>query len=216
MKKAIILGLSVLALSVSFSSCKKTSKRKVSKDWKVSKYEKTTSTVSENLDGESGTRTETGGNSSLTKSVKVNEWTWTIDKKGTWEENKNITYSYTNSGIQVVEEKTSKISGTWALLSKNKSGEFKKNERIAFTILKEDNHTKKTSTLNGNSTVEESSYTGSDTGYDVAMVYTVQESKGKSLILVDEEKESWSNNGDSGSSSGQWNAKEVITLEKKK
>ncbi len=216
MKKAIILGMSVLALSVSFSSCKKTSKRKVSKDWKVSKYENTTSTVSENIDGESGTRTENGGNTSVSKTVKVNEWTWTIDKKGTWSENKNVTYSYTSSGIQVVEEKTSKVSGTWAFLSKNKSGEFKKNERIAFTILKEEDHTKKTSTLNGNSTVEESSYTGNDTGYDVDVVYTVKESKGKSLVLVNEYKESWVDSGDSGSMNGSWDYKEVITFEKKK
>ncbi len=208
--------MSVLALSVSFSSCKKTSKRKISKDWKVSKYEITTPNVSENIDGESGTRVETGGNTSVSKSIKVNEWTWTIDKKGTWEENKNVTYSYTSSGIKVVEEKTYKVSGTWAFLSKNKSGDFKKNERIAFTVLKEDDHTKKTSTLNGNPTIEESSYSGEDTGYDVSFVYTVKESKGKSLVLVAEDKESWSNNGDSGSMSGQWNTKEVITLEKKK
>ncbi len=199
MKKHIIYGLSLIFLAVGMNSCGKTTKRKITNDWKIvsieeeqkatsvqadmENYWKTTmteSTVSNysiytimGVDGPYTYTSESAGE------VKENEFS--IKNDGTWQWTQELYYDE-NSGMGYPFTTTTKryLSGTWSFIGKTKGDDFKKNERVVFNIL-----LNKKSTLEKNQTTvltdysEETTYlTGEST-----MTFTVKESKKKELQL---------------------------------
>lgn len=157
MKKRTILAIGCSILLMGISSCMKTTKGKVSNEWKVTAY--TNSNSNYDSDGYSYSSTEKGGetsysrtevegNTTSTTTGSISEYTYTFNKDGTWSSKKeytvngNETESVTYLGTEydvpeitnthVVEEQ----SGIWHFLGKNKTGEFKKNEKMVLTILK--------------------------------------------------------------------------------
>ncbi len=196
MKKLIIVGFSAALLAGGFSSCAKTTKGKVSNEWSVTKWtSESTDTDSDgdktirstSIEGTSGTQTNTftsGGNSTTTtRTAAVNELSYTIEKDGTWSSVMDITWTSTFTGGSSSDATKTTSSGTWSFLSKNKSGEFKKNERLVFNTLSEASSTVSSTTFGGTTSSSNSSDSQTYAEGESAMIYLVVESKGKSLQL---------------------------------
>jgi hypothetical protein len=204
MKRVFILGLGVALVAGGMTSCRKTSKGKMSNEWTVSDYnsESTSTSVSGDvyktvqvMDGTSLVSTYTtspnGGSVSSSESrTRINSWTYTIDKDGTWNSLKNTTR--TNLSSNETDNTIKDYSGVWNFIGKSKTEEFKMNERVIFNIL--DLKITETYTV-GNSApiVSTDIYTLSNDD-DAYIIYTVVESKGKKLTL---ESENTSSNTDS-------------------
>ena len=210
MKKVIIVGFSAALLAGGFSSCAKTSKGKMSNEWTVSKMssestntdsdgDKTVTTTT--IDGDSGTKTTVttidGDSNTSTQTAAVTELSYTIEKDGTWKSVSDIAWTSTFDGGNTVTSTKSTTSGTWSFLSKNKSGDFKKNERVSFSTLSEESSSNSTTTVTfGGTTSTSTSESSSKSTYaegESAMTYVVVESKGKELQLKADMNGSWSN-----------------------
>ena len=201
MKKIVFSFLSI-ALLAGVSSCGKTTKGKMSNDWKVTSYEETATYVDADGDKNVNTisanestitstsvTTPSGGTSTTnTQTGTINEHTLTMKKDGTWIWIRNMSTSVGTSNNSIVTNNISETSGTWSFVGKSKDEDFKKNERILFNVLK----SKNTSTETLNQTTQISSYSNTNTyltGENV-MIYTVTESKKKELTLEIEENSS--------------------------
>lgn len=195
MKKVFICTLSVAFLTVGLSSCGKSSKGKMSNEWKVTEYNDTRTETQSNGDKTVTTTTMTettatmtevdtpnGGSSTTTTSTAtINANTMTIDKDGTWKATRDWTATQAlGGGITATTKVTESTSGTWAFVGKTKGDDFKKNERVIFNTLSESN-TQTTTIGSGSPTTTTSSDTYK-TGENV-MVYTVKESKKSELQL---------------------------------
>lgn len=207
MKKRIIYGLSLIFLSVGLNSCGKTTKRKITNDWKIVSLEDEEEKNSGNTyDSDSYSKTimteSTVSNYSTytymgpdsmetlieqsTGSVKANNLT--IKKDGTWEWDQELFYE--NPPDSNTQSRTVKknLSGTWSFVGKTKGNDFKKNERIIFNILQsKDVENYEWNSGGGNEVLEEHTYLTSEN----TMTFTVKESTKKELQL---EMESASNN----------------------
>jgi hypothetical protein len=136
----------------------KTTKGKVSNEWTVSGYESDYESTNTNqiidksstvLNGNSLNSTGTYPGFSSTVNYEtvstVNEWTYIIDKDGTW----NILKNTTKTGLDSTFNNISQVydtfsvsdnwinesSGVWMFLGKTKTENFKKNERVTFNTL---------------------------------------------------------------------------------
>lgn len=209
MKRLFILGFSAALLAGGVSSCKKTSKGKMSNEWKVSSMTTETTSVSANgnktvtsisLDGTTGTKkttfTVSGTDTETKKTAAVTEMTYTIEKDGTWKSVNDVTWTTTFTGGSSSDATKTTTSGTWSFLSKNKSGDFKKNERVVFNTLSEDATTVSSTTIGGSTSSAESSESETYAEGESAVTYVVVESKGKELQLKADMK------GTSSSTSG--------------
>jgi len=203
MKKLMVYGLSVMFIAGGVASCKK---GKVSNEWKISSW----SEVSTNTydDGEVNVNTTTadgttisstytstpsGGTATTTTSNgTVQKLTWTIAKDGTFTRELNYTFINTFTGGSATFASTTKVSGTWSLVGKNKADEFKKNERVMFTTLKSERS--ETSTVTGG-TPDVSTYSDTYASGENVEVYTIVTAKGKEMELK------WDGNQTSTSSS---------------
>lgn len=200
MKKLILSTLSIVLLAGIMTSCGKSTKGKLSNDWKVeslqlkaidtepngnqtvttTSYSGTTVTVrkEEIQNGNSTTTTQTG---TITNPV------FKIEKNGTWNLSRTLVFTQNpTQGLTTTITSTETDSGTWSFIGKNKEEDFKKNERVLFNTLAT---TRSTTTVN---TIGNSSTTSTDTGSstyklgDNVTIYTVMESKPKELELKSE------------------------------
>jgi hypothetical protein len=195
MKKISMYTLSVLFLAVGMASCTKSTKGKITNEWKVTSYDdvqtytningtKTTSTISMTetvITNTDVTEPTTGPSTTNTQSGTVNKNEFTIKKDGTWTWVIDAVYTTGNSlDNQILEQ-----SGTWSFVGKTKGDDFKKNERVLFNVL----NLKATETETVNQVVVDSSTdnvtyaTGNNT-----MIYTISESKKDKLELELESK----------------------------
>lgn len=197
MKRIAIYSLSVLLVAGAAMSCRKTSKGKMSNEWQLSEYsfnetqtdddgDVTTTTISSDGTSISRTTSTTSGGSTSSTTVQgvVNDYSYVIDKDGTWEETMDVTYTTTNSGATTVDNSVTITSGTWNFLGKIE--EFKKNERVVFNTLSE-SITSSSSTSFGGSTISSSSsesYTYANG--EESEIMLVVESKRKELQLMTE------------------------------
>lgn len=220
MKKVFYYTLSVAFLAVSITSCGKSTKGKLAGEWKVSEFSQTTTETEPNGDKtvdqvtQSGTTltttsTTTSGSSSVsdtqTSTVVTNDMT--IEKDGTWTWTQEFTSTETVFGQPVTYNNKTVQTGTWSFVKTNKTEEFKKNERILFNVLDEKNTS--VTTTGGNSTTSNNSstyLTGENT-----MLFTVVESKKKSLKLEAETAETWTSGNSTYSTTGTMS----VTLEAK-
>ena len=197
MKRIVIYSLSVLLVAGVAISCKKTSKGKMSNDWNLSEFSSTetetgndgdvyTETITS--DGTSITRTTSntsnGSTSSNTVQGVVNDYSYVINKDGTWEETMDVTFTSTNSGTTTTENSVMTSSGTWNFLGKIE--EFKKNERVVFNTLSETMSNTTSTTFGGSTLTSSSSETESFANGENSEVMLVVESKRKELQLKTE------------------------------
>jgi hypothetical protein len=209
MKRLFILGFSAALVAGGVSSCKKTSKGKMSNEWTVSSMksestgtdsdgDKTVTTIS--LEGTSGTKetvfTISGTSTTTKKSAVVTEMSYTIEKDGTWKSVNDVTWTTTFTGGSSSDATKTTTSGTWSFLSKNKSGDFKKNERVIFNTLAEESATVSSTTVGGSTNSSNSSDKETYAEGENIMTYLVVESKGKELQLKSD------SNGTSSATSG--------------
>jgi len=213
MKKLFIYGLSFAVVAGSVSSCKKSSKGKVSNDWSVTGYEFSekdagtnyTSNTTKTLSGSSlkitGSFTS-GGTTTPDEPItqSIQDWSYVINKDGTWSRTKNYTVvtekelvnaSFTTVKYNETEVHKTTEGGNWNFVGKNKTEEFKKNERIAFNTLSYEGSTATSNDYSGTTptvpTVSTVTVTDTWSGtIEVGTsleVYTIVESKKKSLTL---------------------------------
>ncbi|MGV3612537.1 MAG: hypothetical protein ACO1N0_16380 [Fluviicola sp.] len=145
MKKASIYILSTLFLAAGISACGKTTKGKMSNEWKVTSME--SKETYENSTGDKfvstfstteSTVTEVdedypafGAPSTETKTGVMNTNEFIINKDGTWSWLIDATYPTADGTHQEIVEET----GTWSFLDRTKGDDFKKNERVLFNVL---------------------------------------------------------------------------------
>lgn len=189
--KNTLLYSGVLAIILAgMTSCGKTTKRKLTNDWKVVSYfeeqefntsngDRSVSTISMTESTVSNTviyepSTGPGTTNSRTGEVKAHEFA--IKKDGTWDYLQET--NYPNNGYAFYSR--TKLSGTWSFLKKNKGDDFEKNERIQFNVLKSEELDKSyagTIVMSENTT--ESTFL---TGENV-LVYVVKTSKKDALEI---------------------------------
>lgn len=232
MKKVIIVGFSAALLAGGFSSCAKTSKGKMANEWTVSKMSTESTDVysdgdknesTETIDGSTGTmttiNTSTFGGvttiSTINKSAVVNELSYTIEKDGTWKSVSDMIWTETFEGGSEVDVDITTTSGTWSLIGSNKTGEFKKNERVIFSVLSVENSNKNTFTVGSSSSTSESSSKDTFAEGDVTMTYVVVESKGKELQLKSDVNDTFSDTSGGTTTSGTTTGMTSMTLVQK-
>lgn len=219
MKKLMVYGLSVMFIAGGVASCKK---GKVSNEWKISSWSEVSTNTQDNgdvevnnitSDGTTITQTQTStpsGGSATTTTLDgtVQKLTWTIAKDGTFTRELNVTFVTTFTGGSATVVSTTKDSGTWSLVGKNKADEFKKNERVMFTTLKTEGSQTQTVTIGGTAgTPDVSTYSDTYATGEQVEVYTIVTAKGKEMELV-WEGNSTSSNTSNGSTSTN---KDVVT-----
>jgi len=230
MKRLFILGFSAALLAGGVSSCKKTSRGKMSNEWTVSKMTSeyssvssggSTSTESMSIDGASGTSTDVsnwGGTSTTTnKTIAVKSYDYTINKDGSYTIKSEMVWTENaDGGVTYVDTQNNEVSGTWTFLGKNKTGEFKKNELVAFYATSAKSSVTSTVTANGTSTSSTSSSSNTYSGHDYATIYKVVESKSKELQLsLEYEDKSSDTDGNGDVSTSTYKSSESITLVQK-
>jgi hypothetical protein len=190
MKKIAVYTLSIAFIAAGMTSCAKSTKGKVTNDWKIVSYLKTDSFY--NAGGQSDTITTNMTETSLTQhsvitdngmaltydnTGTVNAHSLTIKKDGTWSRSQDLTFDFGNGNQQrtVIDQ-----SGTWTFVGKTKGDDFKKNERILLNVL-----TNKRTSNQINNQVVVAQNSNSDTyltGENV-WIYTIKESKRDELEL---------------------------------
>lgn len=153
MKKTLIL-LFVAALGAgTMSSCKKSSKGKMTGDWTVSSYTMSGTTVvagtggtttswSDVSDGTTVTSSYTDNSGVTTITTSTESSTYSILKDGTYSTTTTTVSTSTLDGLNssfvlvpmqdITTTNVSNASGTWSFVKKNKSADVKTNERVVF------------------------------------------------------------------------------------
>ena len=182
-------------------SCGKSTKGKLSNDWKVesltlkaidtesngnqtvttTSYSGTTVTVKEEEIENGNSTTTTTQIGTITNSI------FKIENNGTWNLSRTLVFTQNpTQGLTTTITSVETDSGTWSFIGKNKEEDFKKNERVLFNTMAT---TRNTTTVN---TIGNSSTTSTDTGSstyklgDNVTIYTVVASKPKALELKSE------------------------------
>ena len=182
-------------------SCGKSTKGKLSNDWKVesltlkaidtesngnqtvttTSYSGTTVTVKEE-------EIENGNSTTTTTQIgTITNPIFKIENNGTWNLSRTLVFTQNpTQGLTTTITSVETDSGTWSFIGKNKEEDFKKNERVLFNTMAT---TRNTTTVN---TIGNSSTTSTDTGSstyklgDNVTIYTVVASKPKALELKSE------------------------------
>jgi hypothetical protein len=220
MKKTTTYILAFTFVLATIVSCGKTSRGKISNEWKISSYEDKSSYTSGTLKidySEIGTdasfqRTTTQGSNSSIVEGKISTNDITINKDGTWSGASEMDYTVTNDGDFGATSTTKTIvkesrSGTWSFIGKNKTEEFKKNEKVIFNILSLDKTETAISVVSFPGTTETSSWTTTNSesltynSGQVNMIFHIDESSRKELKLSTDDKTTW-NNKETWSSGG--------------
>lgn len=208
MKKIIFSALSVALLAGGMASCGKSSKGKMSNDWKVTSYEQTETTVDEDGDKSvtttsanestvtmTTTDTPSGGSSNTsTQNGTMNDHQLSIKKDGTFTWTRDVSVSQNTGGNTITSKTTYEQTGTWSFVGKSKDEDFKKNERVLFNVLTESSTT--TQTLNQTTQISSNTYKETYLTGENVMIYTITESKGKELQLEEERSNSSTSNSE--------------------
>lgn len=219
MKRISVYTISAVLLAVSgITSCAKTTKGKMTNEWKITSFENTETyvnsmgskqtsiysmtdmvvtdkTILEPVAGSSSTSSETG---------TVNKHELTIKKDGTWSWTVDVSFV---DGNKTRNESVVR-SGTWSFIGKTEGDDFEKNERVLFNVLEMNGS--EIETTNQQVTYNDSSKETYSTGKNT-MVYTITESKNKKLEMELESKKVYSDDSNSTSLS----VSQKIVLEKK-
>lgn len=217
MRKFVSYALSTVFLAAGMAACAKSTKGKVTNEWKVVSYVRAESYSDPDLDysnsmttsltetsfTQQSTSTNGGLSVNSNNNGSVNAHEMIIKKDGTWSWKRDMTYDYGNgSGNNIVDEQT----GTWTFVGKTKGDDFKKNERMLFNILSE---TRTSSQINNQVVVNQFSSNETYLTGENVLIYTIKESKQKEMELE------WVNDlaitTDYGSSSGNVK-KESVTM----
>ena len=196
MKRLFILGFSAALLAGGISSCKKTSKGKMANEWNVTSLtseetsinasgDKTvsTTTMTDGKITDTDISTNTSGTVTTVRNGTVKEYSYTIEKDGTWKSTTDMTYTSSSSTGSSTATIVTNTSGSWSFLSKNKTGDFKKNERVVFNILKEDVKTNGSNTFSNVTTTYSNTDNNTYAEGENADIFLVVESKKKELKL---------------------------------
>lgn len=195
MKTTSIAILSSVFLAAGITSCAKSTKGKMINEWKATSYEsiekwegaagdKTTYTLS--MTANAVTETNTSVSPSITETTQVNTGVvnahdWTIKKDGTWSWTQDITIGEPGNGSNNILVQ----SGTWSFVGKTKGDDFKKNERVLFTVLTSDSKQVVTDNYVIMNTAEnQMTYAAGDK----TMIYTITESTKDKLEMELESK----------------------------
>ncbi len=181
MKKILLFAAAAVLISGTMVSCAKSTKGKMAGEWNLDSMSSTvtsisggnTSTSSTTISGSAITQTSTSGGSTTTTAGVLNTGTFTINKDGTWD--RVMSTTFTGTGYSSTQAITT--SGNWDFAKG--VGEFKKNERVIFSTLKE--NTNSTDIFGGITTTS----TSSDSYLDGenTEVFVITESKKKSLTM---------------------------------
>lgn len=196
-----LLGATVLSAGLMITSCGKTTKGKIDKDWKVTSYEETsvwinesaTQTETTQLDQSTVSKTyitSTEGQPTMTSTEggKVIQHAFTIHKDGTW--NLIREYYIENMSQDTIRRYTRyySASGSWNFLEKGKEDGYGKRERILFQTLQDKTSNVLTFIVEGQpdnvvtSDVTNNTY---ELG-DFSTIYVVEDSSRKKLSLTSE------------------------------
>ena len=217
MKKTLIL-LFVAALGAgTMSSCKKSNKGKLSGEWTVASISETNTNTSGNPSTTSTTTisstdgaaisivsSSTAANSTTTTmNGTVNTATWTIEKDGTWSMTMDVTFSGSETGYTWTHLKLKLLQELGLSLGKDKSADFKRNDRVIFNTLTSASDYTDSYTVTGGSAVTSTSSDSYSwaTGENQA-TYVITESKKKELTLTQEGSSTWSDTDAGGTTSG--------------
>lgn len=216
--------LSVILLAGVMTSCGKSTKGKLSNDWKVeslelkaintepngnqtittTSYSGTTVTVrkEEIQNGNSTTTTQTG---TITNPI------FKIEKNGTWSLSRTLVFTQNPSqGLTTAVTSTETDSGTWSFIGKNKEEDFKKNERVLFNTMATTRSTTTVNTIGNTSTTSTDTESSTYKLGDNVTIYTVLESKPKELEL--ELKSESGGSTTSGTSTSSFTTESTIKL----
>ena len=227
MKKTLIL-LFVAALGAgTMSSCKKSNTGKLSGEWTVASLSETNTNTSGNPSTTSTTTvsstdgaavsiesSSTAANSTTTTmNGTVNTGTWTIEKDGTWSMIMDVTFSGSETGYTWIQSERETTTGTWSFVGKDKSAEFKRNDRVIFNTLTSASDYSDSYTVTGGSAVTSTSSDSYSwaTGENQA-TYVITESKKKELTLTQDGSSSWSDTDAGGTTSGSSTLMSTMTL----
>lgn len=217
MKKTLIL-LFVAALGAgTMSSCKKSNKGKLSGEWTIASLSSTSTNTSGNPSTTSTTAISStdgasisivssstaAGSTTTTQNGTVNTATWTIEKDGTWSMTMDVTFSGSETGYTWTSSEAETTTGTWSFVGKDKSADFKRNDRVIFNTLTSASSYSDSYTVTGGSAVvstSSDSYSWA-TGENQA-TYVITESKKKELTLTQEGSSTWSDTDAGGTTSG--------------
>lgn len=219
MKRNSIYVLSTALLIVfGITSCAKTTKGKMTNEWKVTSFENvetnvntlgtkyvyTYSMTDQTVTDQTVTEPATGPSSTSTETGTVNKNELTIKKDGTWSWTMDVTFVDGNK----TSNETMVRSGTWSFIGKTKGDDFQKNERVLFNVL--EMNTTETETTNQVLTYDEKGKETYSTGKNT-MVYTITKSENKKLEMELESKKVYSDDSNGSSTS----VSQKITLEGK-
>lgn len=223
MRKFFLGVCSIALVAGTMTSCGKTTKGKLSEEWNVAKIENKSTNISSSgntttnssvitIDGTNLTRVTTNSNGTTTTTGTVSKYAYIINKDGTFEIAIDVTYVTSGTGYTETTKQVRTTTGTWSFVDKNKTDEFKKNERVIFNTLSVAETNTSTLAYSGTTTSTTTSNSNSSS-YIVgenSSIYTVEESTGKTLVLVREHSSSSTGSNGTNSSSGS----ATITLEK--
>ena len=227
MKKTFIL-LFVAALGAgTMSSCKKSNKGKLSGEWTVASISETDASTSGNpsvtnttvvssADGAAlsiVSSSSAAGSTDATNTGVINAATWNIEKDGTWSRTMDVTLSGTETGYTWTSSEAETTTGTWSFVGKDKSADFKRNDRVVFNTLTSATGYSDSYTVTGGSAVTSTSSDSYSwqTGENQA-TYVITESKKKELTLTQEGSSTWSDTDAGGTTSGSSTLMSTITL----
>lgn len=221
MKKTLFALLSMGMIATSMTSCKKTNTRKFSNEWKVTHEETngnyseggistTTATVFEETTvTASTTQMDSNGTTTYAGSGTVQTNDFTINNDGTWS---RLT-KYQLDGEEFNEFYEITLSGTWSFIGKSKSEDFRRNDRVVFYVLSENqDHTFVNNSTN-ESTPESLKRTFAMGEYP--LVYNIKSSKRKELELEMEGESQSTSNLSTPASIGHHTWSKKLTLKEK-
>ena len=174
MQKKIRQAITFTLIAFTIASCGKTTRKKIVNEWTVKSY----------------TQTVTGTDTSFILNFQDSPKTptkMTIKKDGTWEWVRSSSSSALIYGgsIYASTEETEKRSGTWSFVGKTKGDDFKKNERVIFNVLSENNRADYEGSPATTPMFQDTTITSSHTYFtgEKFIIYTVEKSTKDELHL---------------------------------
>lgn len=224
MKKGLLATINVALLSVLLVSCGKTTKGKLVGEYDVvslnysSVYtspnykEVTSESFANGIYAYSYQEYEDGElDYSNTKDGKVESHTFTIKKDGTWERKLNYHLDYSSDFKTVF---TISESGTWSFMTKNKSDEFKKNERVIFNVTS--SYYKESDVETGEVVWMDEDIDSYKSGYQVRVYRVIESKKGELELELDHSMtESYSSTNSPTAWNSNLSSKSTIKLKEK-
>ncbi|WP_343636186.1 hypothetical protein [Fluviicola sp.] len=207
MKKIAGIALNIALITV-LAACGKTTKGKLVNDWKVvSSFEEqefrnandehtvnTLTTTDNEVTSSTFYHPPTGPEVTNSQTGTLNAYEFLIKKDGTWSSVREIAFgSGASSSVSRIEQ-----SGTWSFLKKNKSDDFKKNERVHFNVL---NSKEVETSSSGGTVVSSSSAVNTYATGEKVLVYAIKTSKKDELEIELEKNSAFTNNSGTSTNS---------------